>query len=119
MSHRFYKYKLLLDEGIPPRVNFPRLNSRYDIKHIAVDLHKSGLRDIEVYRLAVSQKRVIVTFNDKDFKEYVLMSEETGVIGVSTNLSTEQMDKKLISLLVRSKKSGVLGRFNYLSGETA
>jgi hypothetical protein len=26
----FYKFKLLLDENMPPRQRFPRLNSRFD-----------------------------------------------------------------------------------------
>ncbi len=45
MTSRFYKHKLLLDEGFPPRSYFPRLNQRFEVKHIKSDLRKIGLPD--------------------------------------------------------------------------
>ena len=118
MPHKFHKYKLLLDEGFPPRPNFPRLNSRFDVRHVSVDLNHSGLKDRDVYLLAVKLKRIVVTFNDKDFKDYASSDTGSGVIGISANLSSEQIDKKLTALLVGTKKSKILGKFNYISGET-
>ena len=52
MTHRFYKHKLLLDEGFPPRSYFPNVKD---------DLRKIGLPDGEVNALAVQLKRLIVT----------------------------------------------------------
>ncbi len=62
MVHTFYKHKLLLDEGFPPRMYFPRLNERFDVKHIKTDFRKIGLPDAEVYAFAVMLKRLIVTY---------------------------------------------------------
>ena len=39
MPHKFYKHKLLLDEGLYPRQYLKRTNSRYDVKHIKHDLN--------------------------------------------------------------------------------
>jgi Domain of unknown function (DUF5615) len=60
MPKRFYKFKLLYDENMPPRQRFPRLNSRYDVKHIRDDFHYTGLKDPPVYELAKSLNRLII-----------------------------------------------------------
>jgi hypothetical protein len=52
MPPKFYKHKLLLDEGLFKRQSFPRINSRYNLKHIEHDLHKGGVSDNEVYEIA-------------------------------------------------------------------
>jgi hypothetical protein len=71
MASGFYKHKVLLDEGFPPRIYFPRVNQRFDVKHVKNDLRKIGLPDEEVYELAAMQKRLIVTYNAKDFKRFI------------------------------------------------
>lgn len=77
------KYNILLDENFPPRASLKRLNNRFNLKHLAHDLNKGGLKDPEVYKLAEKLKRIIVTFNDKDFKDLASKSINTGIIGVS------------------------------------
>jgi len=67
MPRKFYKFKLLLDENMPPRQRLPRLNSRFDVKHIRDDLNQSGLKDQPVYTLASKLNRLIITFNGDDF----------------------------------------------------
>ena len=94
-TKRFYKHKLLLDENFPIRTYFSILNSRFDIKHIGVDLNQEGLSDPEVYALAYKAGRLIVTRNIKHFQELALKSDKTGVIGVSPNLTFKEVDKKL------------------------
>ncbi|MHB8484016.1 MAG: DUF5615 family PIN-like protein [Nitrospiria bacterium] len=118
MPKKFFKFRLLLDEGFHLRTRFPNLNNRYDVKHIASDLHKNGLPDEEVYALAVSLKRIIVTFNEKDFRPLASKSKTTGIIGISADMSTDQIDKKLVALLTRSKKSDIFGSCTSLSDET-
>ena len=71
MSRKVYKFKLLLDENMPPRQRFPRLNSRFDVKHIRDDLDQSGLKDPPVYALATRLNRLIITFNGDDFVNLV------------------------------------------------
>lgn len=109
------RYKLLLDENISPRTRFPILNSRHDIKHLVHDLKKSGISDLEVYILAKKTKRLIVTFNKKHFEKVGGKNKDTGVIAVSTNVSDEQIDKKITSLLSRKKKRELYRKFHFIT----
>ena len=118
MPRKLYKFKLLLDENMPPRQRFPRLNSRFDLKHIRNDLHQAGLKDPPVYSLAGKLNRLIITFNGDDFKNMVAQSTQTGVINLSTNLRNDQIDTKLTALLTKSSPSALFGKFTDLTGET-
>lgn len=118
MPHKIHRHKLLLDENFPHRTELKRLNGRFDLKHITEDLKKSGISDDEVLEIAIKYKCILVTFNDRHFREKTKKSKNTGIIGVSTNLSNEQIDKKLTSLLVRSGPKTLYGKFNFISGAT-
>ncbi len=118
MPRRFYKHKLLLDEGFLLRKRLPILNSRFDVKHITADFVNEGLKDEEVYQLGIEQNRLIVTFNDKDFRGLADKSNKTGIIGVSANLTADHIDKKLTALLTKSGEKELLGKFTYISGES-
>ncbi len=103
---------------MPPRQRFPRLNSRYDVKHVRDDLNQSGLLDLPVFTLASKLNRLIITFNGDDFYKMVDKSTDTGVINISPNLRYEQIDTKLTSLLTKSSPSTLFGNFTNLTGET-
>lgn len=111
MVHRFYKHKLLLDEGFPPRWYFPQLNQRFDVKHIKDDFRKIGFSDEQVYDVGVRLKRLIVTYNVKDFKKLAPSSKDTGVIGVSSLMPYYQIDNKLTALLTKSTKTALRGKY--------
>ena len=113
---RIYKHKLLLDEGFHLRTRFPLLNNRFDLKHIKVDLHLTSLADREVYQVAVKQNRLVVTFNEKDFR--YLVNKKSGIIAVSATLSFFQIEKKIMALLHRSTRSQLLGKVTEITGET-
>jgi hypothetical protein len=68
MPKPFYKHKLLLDEQLFHRRAYPLLNERFDVKHVRDDLHFGGMGGPAVYELAVSQSRIILTNNVKDFR---------------------------------------------------
>lgn len=118
MTKKFRKYKLLLDEGLPPRDRFKILNSRHGLKHIKHDLGKSGISDEKVWEHAIKENRLVVTYNVKDFKKFLKTSRQSGIIGVSTNLPTDQIDKKLTSLLSKSKKSDLFGKLISIRAES-
>src|SRR5437773_2198264 len=118
MSPKFHKFKLLLDENMSARKKFAQLNHLYDVKHIAFDLRKGGLRDEQVYKESARMQRLIITFNGKNFKTLALTSKETGIIFVSRNLSDEHIDAKLVALLLRSTPKSLYGKFTPLTGET-
>ena len=118
MPKRFHKYKLLLDENFSVRSSFPLLNRRFDVKHIAQDLNKAGISDEQVYEIARKQGRLLITYNVKDFSRLASKSKDTGIIGVSANLSMGQIDKKLTALLLRSPKSSLYGKLSGITGES-
>lgn len=118
MPRKFYKHKLLLDEGFFYRQALLITNSRFNVKHIVGDYKKSALSDPQVYEFAGKAKRILVTFNVKDFKPLVSVDKSAGVIGVSASLTLEQIDKKLTALLMKSTKKQLFGKLTVISGET-
>jgi hypothetical protein len=61
---------------------------------------------------------VIDTLNGDDFRRMAEKSPDTGIISVSDNLHTEQVDSKLTALLVKSSAHALQGKFTTLTGET-
>src|SRR5687768_11276295 len=100
---------------MPPRQRFPRLNSRFDLKHIRDDFSQLGLKDPVVYDLAAKRNRLIITFNGTDFKKLIGNSTQTGMINVSANLRYEQIDTKLTELLTKSRPMALFGKFTDLT----
>jgi hypothetical protein len=119
MAHRFHTHKLLLDEGFPSRSYVPMLNQHFDVKHVKTDLRKRGLPDEQVYALAMQLKRLVVTYNAKDFKPLATRSKETGVIAVSATAPYPLIDKKLTSLLTKSSTNALQRKLTTLLQETA
>jgi predicted nuclease of predicted toxin-antitoxin system len=118
MARKLYKWKLLLDENMPSRQRFPRLNSRFDIKHVRDDFHATGSKDPAVYEIARTSGRLLITFNGDDFQALALKSTETGVISISPNMRNDQIDTKLTALLTKGGKGAFLGKMTNLSPET-
>jgi len=96
---------------MPPRQRFPRLNNRFDIKHVRDDLNQSGLLDEHIFKLAKKLKRLIITFNGDDFRKLSETTPDTGIINVSSNLMYDQIDTKLTSLLTKSGQKALYGKF--------
>lgn len=115
MPPRFYKHKLLLDEGLYQRKSLKRINNRYDIKHIKHDLHKGGIKDKEIYSIACKQNRIIITYNIEDFRRLALQSNDAGVLGVTQGLTADQLDTKLNSLLSKCTEKSLYGKYTPLS----
>jgi predicted nuclease of predicted toxin-antitoxin system len=116
MPKRFYKHKTLLDEQISPRQFFPRLNERFDVKHIKHDLNLASLPDPAVYELAVSQGRIILTKNVKDFRP-LLQADSPGIIGIPETWSNSRVDTKLTALLMQHGPTYFKGRFRPLGAQ--
>jgi hypothetical protein len=114
MPPKFYKHKLLLDEGLFKRQSLRRVNSRHNLKHIKHDLHKGGVSDTEVYEIACREKRIIVTYNVDDFKKLVKQNKETGVIGIAQGITPDQLDTKLNALLSKHSENSFYGKYTPL-----
>jgi hypothetical protein len=116
MTQRFYKHKTLLDEQVSPRQYFPRLNEHFDVKHIKHDLNLAGLPDPEVYALALSQGRIILTKNVKDFRP-LLEEDCPGIIGIPEAWSLSRVDTKLTALFMKHGAAYFRGRYRPLAAE--
>ncbi|OGH09664.1 MAG: hypothetical protein A2152_01075 [Candidatus Levybacteria bacterium RBG_16_35_6] len=115
MPRKFHKHKLLLDEGLYPKNVLRRTNNRHNVKHIKHDLNKGGIKDEEVYEIARKQKRIIITYNNDDFRKLAKKSEDTGVIGIAQGITPEELDKRLNSLLSKSSGKSFYGKYTPLS----
>jgi|SRR5882672_3169424 len=117
MPRKFYKHKLIFDEGFHLRHKLPITNSRFNIKHVAANYKQSGLPDPDVYELARKEGRLLVTYNIKDFTKLITQPHDPGIIGISPNISLEQIDKKLTALLTRSGKNDLMGKLTSINEE--
>lgn len=117
MPRKFYKHKLLLDEGFFYRKDLPLTNSRFDVKHIKGDYKLGALSDSKVYEFAKKKNRILITLNIKHFKQLASLSKLSGVIGISENMVLDQVDKKLTALLNKSTKKSLLGKLTTISEE--
>lgn len=121
MPHKLYKFKLLLDENLPPRTSFPRLNSRYIVKHVIHDFHiklpTKTILDSEIMSFGIETKSIVITINKKDFLHFIL-TKNSGVIGISPNMSNEQIDTRLCAFLTKSTKNQIYGHINFITQNT-
>lgn len=115
-SKKNTRYKLLLDEGLPPKDRFPTLNNLHTVKHIKHDLKKGGAKDHVVYNIAEKGKYIVVVFNTKDF-EPLIYDRRPAVISLSTVLTNKQIDLKLCKLLKNLKPSEKNGHLISVSNE--
>ena len=117
MIRQRQRFNVLFDEGLYPREKLPRTNERHNIRHIKHDFNYGGLSDDAVYEFAKSQNRLIATLNIKDFRK-LLKSKDTGVIGISSTLTPDEIDKKLCSLLNKSRKGEQYGKVVTITKES-
>ena len=103
------RFKLLLDEMLPRRENFPVLNNYHNVRHIVHDLKQSGISDIDVIKIAKSQNRILVTKNIKHFREDCERFN-VSLIGIAETMQPEDLDKKLVAIL-KKYVFGKLARF--------
>lgn len=73
--------------------------------------------DSRVYDMACKQGRMVATFNSKHFRSLV-KDDTPSVIGISSKLTNDQIDKKLMSLVKNIKPVDYTGKYYYLSSET-
>ena len=96
---------------------FPLLNNLHNIKHVVRDYKRFGISDTEVYQLAVSEKRLIITFNKKHFQELAHRSKNTGIIALSQTLPAKQRDIKLTAFLRKKLPTELFGKLHTITGE--
>jgi predicted nuclease of predicted toxin-antitoxin system len=111
MPKAFYKHKLLFDENMPPRTQYPRLNEHFDVKHVSHDYNK------EVYKMACQQRRIIITIDRDDFAKLVGTKNDCGVIAVPDGPAATRTDTKLTALVMQHGPNYFRGRLVPLGAE--
>lgn len=117
MPRRPHKFRLLLDENMELKSFFQRVNNFHNVKHIVRDYKKAGLKDADVFKLAKHEKRILITYNFKDFRNFTL-TQDVGIIGISRSLLFSEIDKKLMSFLRDKSETDLYGKKYFISGES-
>jgi uncharacterized protein DUF5615 len=117
MSKHYFRHKVLLDENLPPRQDFLRLNEHCDVKHIEHDLKLSGAKDPAIYNLAVSQRRIIVSRDNKHFRPQIGTKDDEGGIAIPPHWTPAQIDTRLTALLMRDGPNYFAGKYHTLAEE--
>ena len=104
------KFRLLLDAAFARPQVFARLSKKANISHVVWDFRKSGqVSDEEIYQLATTEKRFVVTINYSDFKK-LIKPGRAGVIGVPSYLANEEIDKLLADFISGKDPQEFLGK---------
>ena len=102
--------KLILDENLAPRERYKKSNRLFNLKHIEHDYHKKESPDEEIYTIAQSENRIIVTSDKYDFRRIRKKRKDFDknsptIIAVSMRLNPKDSDKKLVSCVQGMKPS--------------
>ena len=114
MPKAFYKHKIILDEHLFHRRAYPTLNEHFDVKHIKDDLHLGGMDDLFIYKLAVEQRRTILTRNVKHFRP-LLREDSPGIISIPETWSAVRLDTALTALFMHHGRNYFRGQFRPLA----
>ncbi len=103
-SKKHIRYRVLLDEGLPPKEKLPITNNLHNLKHIKHDLKKAQSRDSVVYSLATKEQYLVVVFNAKHFRP-LIQETKSSIISLSARMTNKQIDLKLCKVLNNLKPS--------------
>jgi predicted nuclease of predicted toxin-antitoxin system len=109
-SKRVGKYNILLDENLPPRIKFTKLNSYHHLRHIVHDYGFPGALDTYIYAVAKKNNWLIMTLNIRHFHKCAIR-DGPSIIFLSESLSNSQIDTKVFSLLSKLPKEKLSGYF--------
>lgn len=114
MPPRQIRYRLLLDEMLPRREQFPQLNNYHDVRHIVHDLKKPGILDPKVVEIAKQQNRIVVTKNVRHFLTLFRRSL-VDMVGLSGLISYEKIDAKVMAYLRRRSVVKMTGAYTKIT----
>ncbi len=109
-SQRKKKFRILLDSAFARTQLFPRLRKKANLAHA---YHDCGLprqaEDEEIYQKAIEENRFVLTINFDDFRKLV-KKNKPGVIGIESQLSNEEIDKKVSEFLSKKNPDDYMGK---------
>lgn len=117
-SRKHTRYKLLLDEGLPPKETFPTLNNLHSLKHIKHDLKQGGAKDQTIYKIAEGGGYLVIVLNTKDFKP-MIEDEKPTIICLSSGITNRKIDQKICGILKKLKPQQKRGHVISVSNEGA
>ena len=106
-SRKHIRHKLLLDEGLHLPKCYPNLNRSHNLLHVS-QVNLRGKKDEDISGFAISEKRLLVVFNIKDFKKFI-KQHKPSIISLSVNLTDKQADLKLCKVLKKLKRGEAEG----------
>jgi predicted nuclease of predicted toxin-antitoxin system len=108
------KPKLLLDECLPPRGRFPKLNEYCIARHLKGDFHESGISDEAVFELACKEEMILVTYNKRDFSP-LIQSDKMSIIAIGTGLSDKVADTRVTAYIKKIKPHEFKGQLKVIT----
>lgn len=104
------KFRLLLDSAFAKPEAFLNLKKKAKLIHPVHDLGLSPqTEDKDLYERAINGGMFILTINFKDFKKLVKKGKP-GVIGIDSQLSNTEIDKKVSKFLSDKDPDDYLGK---------
>ena len=104
------KFRLLLDSAFAKPQSFPRLKKKANLAHAVHDCDLSPqAEDREIYQKAIETDRFVLTINFNDFKKLV-KKKKPGVIAIESQLSNEEIDKKVSDFIAGKNPDDFLGK---------
>lgn len=104
MSPKQNRFRLLLDEMLPPRSKFPSINKYHDLKHVVRDFNLEGISDDKVVRFAKKEKRILISKNSKHMINLSQVSK-IRLICITETMDCEEIDSGVMSALRNIKSS--------------
>jgi hypothetical protein len=90
------------------------------VKQVQDDLQQGALEDPDVYQLARTQSRIVITFNGRHFRPLVgTLPDDPGVIDAPASWRNTQLDTKLTALLMHHGARYFAGHYRTLATEQA
>lgn len=109
-SPRKKKFRILLDSAFAKPQQFPKLSKKANVAHAVHDIGLSHqAEDQEIYQKAIMEDRFVLTINFKDFKKLVKKGKP-GVFGIESQLSNQEIDKKISEFLSNKNPSDFMGK---------
>lgn len=103
MSPKQNRFRLLLDEMLPPRSKFPSLNKYHDLKHVVRDFHLEGFSDDKVVKFAKGERRILISKNSRHMIDLCNVNR-VRLICITETMDREEIDSVVMSAL-RNMKS--------------
>ena len=107
MSPKQNRFRLLLDEMLPPRSKFPNLNKYHDLKHVVRDFHLEGISDDKVVKFAKKERRVLISKNSRHMIDLGRINK-IKLICITETMDWEEIDSVIMSALRNMKSSDQL-----------